>query len=422
MPSYMTVFEDSAPFFTYKGSWRAGHSFDDRNTSRFSEGGYTMTTSVDATFEFEFYGTFVSINGGKRPNHGAYQVTVDDQAFPVQNAFLPAAERQFQATLFATNLTKGFHKVQLRNAAESVRDIDFVSWVGSVGEENEPLIVNTIQDTHPAFVYEPPESWTAQPPQYAAFAGASGHGSNSLGATASLSFTGDAIAVFGPSGPSCAPLYTVQIDNRPVQIFSAQKEQFRSRQLMYYGANLGPGAHTIRLALNATSETTQFLSIDYAEVYSTPSLGANYSFSAALPPVAANVTAPLGMIVGLALTSILAVLCLGALLYNLYLQKRHMPKRGYNSQSSPGDQEMRAYSSSTSVNPTVHVVEDRATSVLQRPQGAETNLNYVEMSESLPLPAPTYPVFNKSSPSPLQNYERDDPPAYPFIGYRSPHS
>ncbi|TFK23061.1 hypothetical protein FA15DRAFT_695318 [Coprinopsis marcescibilis] len=320
MPSYLAVVEDSAPFLTYTGTWRAGHSFRDDNTTRFSDSSYAESTVTGSAMSFEFYGNYAAVHGARRPNHGFFEGLVDGQIIVRENAFLPGPERQFQTVLFSANVSKGFHTIEIRNAEDKVRDVDFVSWQASVGGDDEPLIVNMIQDSHPGFFYEPAGAWTTQFPQVQTFSGGSGHGTAQVEAAVSLTFNGDAVAIYGPSGPNCAQLYQVQVDNRPVKTFTALRDEFRSKQLMYYGANLGRGNHLLKITLEASSQPNQFLAIDYAEIYSTPSLGASYTASGAL--VAATSTSPqIGLLVGLIITAILSALALSTLGYLFYLYK-----------------------------------------------------------------------------------------------------
>jgi hypothetical protein len=42
---------------------------------------------------------------------------------------------------------------------------------------------------------------------------------------------------------------------------------------MYFGSNLGPGDHELVVQLGAARPNEQFLAIDYAEIFTTPSIG-----------------------------------------------------------------------------------------------------------------------------------------------------
>ena len=66
----------------------------------------------------------------------------------------------------------------------------------------------------------------------------------------------------------------MQVDDQPATTHSALKADFyRAKQLLYYGANLGRGEHKLTMRLEATSERSQMLMVDYVDVFTTPSLG-----------------------------------------------------------------------------------------------------------------------------------------------------
>lgn len=90
---------------------------------------------------------------------------------------------------------------------------------------------------------------------------------------------GDAIALYGPAGAQAASGYEVVVDDRKPETFSASTfdlEILRTRQLMYFGSNLGPGEHEITVKVTQLMSPQQFLSIDYAEVFTTPSIGGDF--------------------------------------------------------------------------------------------------------------------------------------------------
>jgi hypothetical protein len=57
-------------------------------------------------------------------------------------------------------------------AAENNQHVQ-VSWQTSVGNDDETLIVNTYQDSHPAFSYSPASSW-GTPDFVSSFSGSTG--------------------------------------------------------------------------------------------------------------------------------------------------------------------------------------------------------------------------------------------------------
>lgn len=310
MPSYLAVYEDSAPFFTYSGPWRAGSSDGDAMADKYSESSFFLTEALGASMSFTFYGTEVTILGAKRPNHGRYSASIDGVDSPILSG---AGEDQFLATLYTATAAKGLHNVTLTNRDPTFLDVDQVSWLASVGQDNEPLIVNNRQDSHPDFVYTPSDAWTSSPPSVGTFSGGTGRGTSQAGASARLTFKGDAVALYGPCGPAIASSYSVQVNNNPPTLHSALKQFYRPRQLLYYGANLGKGTHTVTIRLEATSDRSEMLAIDYAEVFTTPSLGGSFD---------STISTPAGLIAGLAVLAVITSICLGILAYIFLLYKR----------------------------------------------------------------------------------------------------
>jgi hypothetical protein len=92
-----------------------------------------------------------------------------------------------------------------------------------------------------------------------------------------FTFEGDAVSLFGPVGADGA-LYSVSVDvgNALPNNYTTKKGFYRPNQMLYHVNKLGPGRHTVTLTVlaenNASGESSN-LAIDYAQVYTTPSLG-----------------------------------------------------------------------------------------------------------------------------------------------------
>lgn len=86
---------------------------------------------------------------------------------------------------------------------------------------------------------------------------------------------GDGIAIYGPVGPNQTDGYMVQIDNGPIQTFSAYRKFFRPEQMIFFATNIGGGQHTVSMQLEEAVKGE--LAIDYVNVYTTPSLGGKYA-------------------------------------------------------------------------------------------------------------------------------------------------
>ncbi|KAH6911564.1 hypothetical protein BKA70DRAFT_1423293 [Coprinopsis sp. MPI-PUGE-AT-0042] len=263
-----------------------------------------------STVSFTFYGTGVEIFGSKRPSeYGSYQVTLDEETFEAENG--TATTSDFRASLFSrTGLSKAEHTIRLENIEAKYRDIDYEQ---SVGQDNEACTIHTIQDSDPIFTYEPVEQWRTDPPFVHRCSGGSGHAKNHRGAEATrLRFRGqslflaippdrEAVALYGPAGAEAADVYSVRVDNGTSQSFSAtqfQGPRLRSKQLMYFGSNLGRGEHELVVRLESVPSLQQMLVIDYAEVFATPSIGGPGS------------SASVGLIAAVVATGSLAVLSL----------------------------------------------------------------------------------------------------------------
>ncbi|KAH6901918.1 hypothetical protein BKA70DRAFT_1568110 [Coprinopsis sp. MPI-PUGE-AT-0042] len=316
--------EDTAPFLTYsEGHWRLGRD----PLNRFSQNSFTITEVRDATVSFNFYGTALEFYGARRTTQGVYRVSIDGIAFDPENATV--TEDVFNVPLFtASGLPRGEHSVRLENFGGRWRDLDYVAWDQSVGDDSEEVQVYTLQDSDPSFSYQPPSSWGTNPPNVEAYSGGNGHATNVIGASARLRFRGDAIALYGPSGAQAAQVYSVQVNNRTAQSFTAAKfgnQSFRPKELMYFGGNLGEGEHELIVTLNSVSSAQQFLAIDYVEIFTTRSIGGGCSATSGerVSSSSGNSSSPpTGLIVAVAITGSLAVICLALLIWIFMLVKK----------------------------------------------------------------------------------------------------
>ena len=66
--------------------------------------------------------------------------------------------------------------------------------------------------------------------------------------------------LYGAVGP-LAGAYTVDLDNRGIGSYSALKDQFSPRTLLYQESGLAPGKHTVTITNTGSGQT---LNIDYA--------------------------------------------------------------------------------------------------------------------------------------------------------------
>ena len=93
---------------------------------RYSDGTSTLTQINGANASFAFFGTGVQIYGGKRSDHGRYQVTIDSVDYPPASGVEPVTPL-FQTSLFSTiTLLSGYHTVTITNLQALFLDVDFV--------------------------------------------------------------------------------------------------------------------------------------------------------------------------------------------------------------------------------------------------------------------------------------------------------
>ncbi|KAH6908470.1 hypothetical protein BKA70DRAFT_1481653, partial [Coprinopsis sp. MPI-PUGE-AT-0042] len=273
MPSFTSTYEDTSPFLVYTDAWAPASPSSLLNEwgNRYSEATFHATNQLGASLTFQFYGTNVSILGAKSGNHGLYQVTIDGTAYPEENG--DADPIIFREVLFSRGLEQGLHAVKPENRENLFLDVDQVSWTTNVGTEDEELIINTYQNLHPSWAYQPEDAWSTSYPDAVSFSGGGGRGTSASSAVAELTFSvRDCIALFGGVGPNGTSAYSVQINNFSTQQFSALQLYPRSKELLYWAGGLGPGTHTLRVR-KGSSLSEQILTIDCANVYTTPSLG-----------------------------------------------------------------------------------------------------------------------------------------------------
>ncbi|PPQ78126.1 hypothetical protein CVT25_015651 [Psilocybe cyanescens] len=326
MPRFAQLFKDTSPPLVYSDGWQGGSSANDSLLDKYAQATYTFTKQPGATLNFRFNGTFVGIYGAKRPGYGAYTVQIDKHVFPTLNASSDVA--LFNQTLFNTTLSDGLHNVTLTNVGNTTIDIDYLSFEGNSGKTNEPLLTATFQDNDPDFTYFPASSWR-QSPRPGTFSGSTGTITSDPNASLEYKFIGDVILLYGTVTPTSTSSYLVSVDNGPFFPFSARKSSVRPHQVLYYASNLGRGTHTLKLKIAGTNGTAGDLAIDFANLYSTHSLGAHEqnSFVAQIPlqPQTLTTTSndiPKSVIAGLSVTSSIAFLAIMAVIYLLWSHRR----------------------------------------------------------------------------------------------------
>ncbi|PBK95629.1 hypothetical protein ARMGADRAFT_1045495 [Armillaria gallica] len=247
--------------------------------SPYSDNSMMVTNFTGASATFCFNGTGVNVYGAKRGNHGSYQVTLDGTTFPAETGRNDTGI--FQTLLFSSiTLKQDFHELILTNQGVDNHlylDIDFITWQTSIGNINENLVVDTVQDTDPSFTYSPSSAWSSSPEHSDFYFGSTGQQVAVFSAREhsivrtflflTLCAQGEGVSLYGPVGPGYAA-FSAQLDYGPSVNSTAIRKSFVPQVLLYHADGLGSGQHP--------SDDAQELAVDFANVYTTPSSQSSY--------------------------------------------------------------------------------------------------------------------------------------------------
>ncbi|OSX66153.1 hypothetical protein POSPLADRAFT_1068917 [Postia placenta MAD-698-R-SB12] len=255
MAAFNVSLDDSSPLISYSppNVWLDTPAND--TLTKFYSAGSLHTTAVDgAAAHFSFNGTGVWLYGGLRPDYGFYTFLVD--GVQVLQGDARAADPELGHILAGiSGLPMGEHTVQLKNAGNGPIDLDTMVFETTVGASGDSMISSTIDDMNSTFTYGPNISdWALD--SYSSFFNNSLHYSRTQGAQASLSFSGDAIAVFGTVSPQHAN-YTITVDGHTSQEFDASSsvQDFHSQTLLFFAQNLGTKEHSLVITGNPGKDT-----------------------------------------------------------------------------------------------------------------------------------------------------------------------
>ena len=224
------------------------------------------------TVSFVFTGIAVELVGAKRSNYGQYQITVNDKQYVARDG--NNTPDLFQTSLFfldwPATISRTVKMASIGN--NKAVDLDFVSWTFAVGEATEEATISTFEENHPAFKYDSNDNWQVDPSNRTTYSGGTARVASSVGSSFEFTFEGDAVSLFGPVGPNGAS-YTVftDTDGLPDDL-STRNPAFHPKTMLYHRSGLGPGTHKVRLSVGDGANENNTFAIDYAEVYTAPSL------------------------------------------------------------------------------------------------------------------------------------------------------
>lgn len=272
MPNVTLSIEDNSPLIEYSpGEWAPGRA----SPEEYSQGNYMTTNITGAQASFIWTGSAVEVFGAKRPGHGQYQTKVGDQDYPLKQG--SSDTDVFQTSLWSLSWARLISRTLFitKVGSPGSLDIDSISWTFPVGEDNEEVIVNTFQANDPSFRYRPSDAWRNDPPNLSSFSGGSGRIAYLAGSSFEFDFEGDAVALYGPVGPTGAKYTAVVSTDRLESELNANKVFYRPNVMLYHKAGLGPGRHTVNVTIERSEQSGSEVgfAIDYAQVWTAPSLG-----------------------------------------------------------------------------------------------------------------------------------------------------
>ncbi|KAG8699113.1 hypothetical protein FRC09_006831 [Ceratobasidium sp. 395] len=312
MPYNVTI-DNISPLITYQGQWIDAFDFtSDPYYDRYLGVTFHSSETNGAQAFFQFNGTAIYIFGAKRGNHGNYAVQVDDEQPRQFNGFAPiqpdGTDGVYQVPIYArTDLSNGLHKVVFTNQGDLAHpfvDIDFITWTSN----DEASTNKTLDDGQ--FEYTPADAWDNSSPFVGDYFGRTEHLTTRGGASASLTFEGTGIYLYGGI-LSDHGAFTIELNDHPPVVMNGSSSGYHPRVPLYYADGLGLGKH--KLTITNTDTQGKFLDIDYVDIVQPPASTSSPLPASTLTPTQ-NPSAKGGntpIIVGV-VCGVLAVLALAA--------------------------------------------------------------------------------------------------------------
>ncbi|KAG8846602.1 hypothetical protein FRB96_001946 [Tulasnella sp. 330] len=259
-------------------------------TTPWLEGTWHQTSVVNASVILNFEGPAIYIYGASGPSYGSYAITIDGaestySAYSATNASNP------HLLYGNSDLSYSNHQLEIRNmGAFQASDqgasaflLDYILATVQLGPAGATVTNTTVEDSDPSVTYS--GAWTSE--SNPIFSGGTAIYTAQNGGSASISFKGSAVYIFGDSVNDQGS-YSVVLDNGPTQTYNTlsgcgggygkfcEKTQ---PSLKYLASNLDSSQHTITVINNANSNGSSF-NLDRF-VYTTPSVYAPMNITAA---------------------------------------------------------------------------------------------------------------------------------------------
>src|SRR2546429_82973 len=233
--------QETDPSITYTAGTVAAPDWMPFNTSRaWSAGIATLSTTPGAQATISFTGTGISWIGARGPQTGIARVTLDGVVAPLIDTYSPT--EQIQAEVFTQ---------------QGLADTSHTLTVEVTGDQNtlstSPLIVldsfevtmsgTRHQDTDPAIAYGP--NWI-QDNRDNAYSEVATAESNTVGAQATITFTGTGIRWIGARGPQTG-IARIFLDGAFVEDFDTYFQTEGPQHTDFFRDGLPAGTHTLSI-------------------------------------------------------------------------------------------------------------------------------------------------------------------------------
>ncbi|CAK5281331.1 unnamed protein product [Mycena citricolor] len=263
--AFNLTLDDCSPLISYgpSGAWRDASSNDTASLGYFGNT-YHSTNTTGATVTINFNGTGIEIYGAHRPEYGSYSMTMDGQSMGETSAASSAVQAQ-QLLGSATELANGPHTAVITSNGSGM-DIDWVNLLTQVGVVGSTMTTSLVDDADPRVNYA--GKW--QTNNLNTYMNNTLHYSSTAGSAASLSFSGNAVAIYGTVSPDHANIQ-VSIDGQS-QMVNTQASSISAlhpQTLLYYSNGLDSSQHTLIITNpGQQSGTGPFIDLDAVAVYS----------------------------------------------------------------------------------------------------------------------------------------------------------
>ncbi|KIJ39859.1 hypothetical protein M422DRAFT_32465 [Sphaerobolus stellatus SS14] len=244
MPSYDVTVDDSSPMVIYSDGWIDSNFTTAPSTSYFG-GTRHITGLKNANATLSFYGNGISVYGTRGTGYGSFSVLLDGQNQSASTSSSGNDSQQFQQLLFSkSDFVVSAHTVTIINDGNGDLDLDYVVFAAGNGDPTVEAMNITVDDSSSQISYSPRSAWRSV--ENATYFDNSLRVSNTNGSEATFSFLGDAVSVYGTTGPDHG-IFSVQMDNQSPMLLNASASESHTQTLLFFIGGLRHGQHTIKI-------------------------------------------------------------------------------------------------------------------------------------------------------------------------------